>query len=667
MVSFNAQWAAQAFSIMPGGIHSPIVPGLPFSFVYDGRPSAGFLNGWRAEVHEEQPNPTQLHRTLTLTDPQTTLEVRAEVTIYLDTPGVDWILYLTNRGAQDTPIIADIKALDVKIAPAGARMPLLHRLRGNGFRVDDWQPYSDPLPPEKRIVFAPEGGMSARAMSPFFDVEWEGGGVITAIGWSAEWEAAAERAKDGLLRIQAGQQTVHLKLHPGETIRTPRILQLYWSGIGHMDAYNLFRHTMLGHIVPRIDGQPVMPPIVHLSTSFYELNDSTEANVLSHLRAIEGLGFEYFWLDAYWTRDGFPKGMGHYGFPLERVEPPDRFPHGLRPIADAVHAQGLGFLVWFEPERVANGTHLDREHPEWVVRLQTAGLGEFSSLYNLAVPEAWEYMTKYLIAAIEAYGMDCLRIDYNFNPLPYWQALNQQDPERVGLGEIRYVEGLYRMWDEILNAYPHLFIDNCAGGGGRIDLELCARSIPLWRTDATIPPLFERNYDQAALQNQVLTAGLSRYLPFNTSGQMGATPYQFRSGFNGGISFCEDCRAADYPRELLKQAIAEGKRIRKYYAGDLHPQNEVSTSPEDWCVLQYHRPAEQDGMVTAFRRQRSPYATFVCDLRQIDPRAEYEVTLAYGYEPAAPLRMRGSDLQHYAIEIAERPGSLLLEYAKVSV
>ena len=71
----------------------------------------------------------------------------------------------------------------------------------------------------------------------------------------------------------------------------------------------------------------------------------------------------------------------------------------------------------------------------------------------------------------------------------------------------------------------------------RIDLETCSRSIPLWRTDATIAPLFNLNFNQAALQNQVMTAGLSRYMPFNTSGQMGATPYLFRSGYNAGISF----------------------------------------------------------------------------------------------------------------------------------
>ena len=100
---------------------------------------------------------------------------------------------------------------------------------------------------------------------------------------------------------------------------------------------------------------------------------------------------------------------------------------------------------------------------------------------------------------------------------------------------------------------------------------------------------------------------------------MGASPYHFRSGFNAGISFCEDVRPAGYPRDLLAQAIAEGKRIRKYYAGDFYTLSDVTTSPEAWCVLQYDRPAAKDGMVMAFRRQASPDAVYVCALKGIDP------------------------------------------------
>ena len=105
--------------------------------------------------------------------------------------------------------------------------------------------------------------------------------------------------------------------------------------------------------------------------------------------------------------------------------------------------------------------------------------------------------------------------------------------------ELRYVEGLYLMWDDILKANPSLFIDNCASGGRRIDLETMSRSIPLWRSDNTCDMLDKKAATVllAAIKNQVMNAGLNRYVPFSTCGQMGANPYLFRSGFNAGIAF----------------------------------------------------------------------------------------------------------------------------------
>jgi alpha-galactosidase len=275
-------------------------------------------------------------------------------------------------------------------------------------------------------------------------------------------------------------------------------------------------------------------------------------------------------------------------------------------------------------------------------------------------------MTKYLTAAIKEYGIDVLRIDYNISPAAYWKQLDDKDPDRAGLAEIRYIEGLYKMWDDIRKTFPHLFIDNCASGGRRIDLETSSRSIPLWRTDGTIEPLMQLNFDQAALQNQVMTAGLSRYVPFSTSGEMGATPYLFRSGFNAGISFGEDVRPPAYPRDLLRQGIAEGKRLRKYFFGNFYPINEVTTSPEDWCVLQYHRAAEQDGMVIAFRRHLSPYDTYESVLNEIVPEAKYEVSFYPTYGQAKSVTMAGAALQHLRLEIADSPGSLVIEYKRVN-
>ena len=63
----------------------------------------------------------------------------------------------------------------------------------------------------------------------------------------------------GQVRIRAGMQDLHTVLHPGESIRSPRILQLHWQDGDAFRACNLFRRTMLAHIMPRIDGQLVLP------------------------------------------------------------------------------------------------------------------------------------------------------------------------------------------------------------------------------------------------------------------------------------------------------------------------------------------------------------------------------------------------------------------------
>lgn len=638
----------------------------PFSFVYGGRPSSELLRKWNRTVEEKAVDATQMQRVVTWSDPETKLEIRAVLTNYLDTPSVVWTLYITNRGEKDTPILEHLRAVDVTTSVTGD--VTLHRSIGSPCRADDWLPLSEAIPVGKRTELAPSDGRSASGESPFFDLQWTGGGVITAVGWSGQWNATIERTSENSLRLRAGMQNMRLALHPGETIRSPKIMQLYWFGDDVWNGYNQFRRVMLAHVVPRIGGNVVTPPIVHLSTSYYELNKSNEQNVLSHLDSIKGLGFEMFWLDAYWTGpNGFPESMGNYGFPIERVEPRDRFPNGLKAIGDAVEKEGLGFVLWFEPERVVPGTLLAKEHPEWVMLCP----GDGNGLYNLGIPEARQYMTDYLNAAIKAYKVSCLRIDYNIAPLPFWQSMDAKDPNRLGMTEIRYIEGLYRMWDDILKANPKLFIDNCASGGRRIDLETMSRSIPLWRSDNTCdmldmnPATHPATVVLAAMKNQVMNAGLNRYVPFSTVGQMGATPYLFRSGVNAGIAFGEDVRPAAYPRELLKQAVAEAKRLRPYFFGDFYVLGDVTLRPEDWCVYQYHRQQEQDGMVMAFRRPASPQATFVAPLHRIDAMAEYDITLSYGYQASTAKRIKGAELASLNVRIEECPGAVVIEYKKV--
>ncbi|MHB0999410.1 MAG: alpha-galactosidase [Armatimonadota bacterium] len=667
-VKLNMDWGEKAFNTKPSADTPGLAAdtGLPFSFVYGGKPSSEFIRSWKVDVSDEKTS-GKIRRTLTFTDPETGLEVKAVADIYTDTPGVDWIIYFSNKGTRDTPIIEKVSAVDNTFRTQPNKFPILHRMKGNvtgaEYSPEDFLPFDVIMYAGKKTEFGPSLTLSSETDFPFFNLQWDGGGVVTAVGWTGHWGSTVEHKMDNTIRMEAGMRDIKLRLHPGETIRSPRILQVHWAGSDQLRSYNLFRRTMFAHIMPRIKGELVVPPINHATNVFYSQNSGTEKEILEYLDSFKGLGFEYLWLDAFYMKDGWPNGVGNYTYPMNSLADPVRYPNGVKSIAEAAHKEGLGFLLWTAPERACKGTYLYEKHPEWLLGFPD----QQTKLYDMGNPDAREYMTKYLIDLVNDNKMDCLRFDCGalIGELRMKDATEQ---DRSGMAEIRYHEGLYKMWDDILAACPNTFIDNCCGGGNRIDLETCARSLPLWRTDGvgyTMAVFSPPDYEQTALQNQVISAGMNRYMPFNTSGQMGTSPYLIRSAFNAGLVFCQDTRAKDYPKAELKEAIAEGKRIRKYFFGDFYPLNEITASPQDWCVLQYNRSDKQDGMVMAFRRHKSPYAVFACSLYDIDPDADYRVTYSRTYHPEKPVFMKGSDLQKLRIQLDNTPESVIIEYRKM--
>jgi hypothetical protein len=70
-------------------------------------------------------------------------------------------------------------------------------------------------------------------------------------------------------------------------------------------------------------------------------------------------------------------------------------------------------------------------------------------------------------------------------------------------------------------------------------------------------------------------------------------------------------------------------------------------------------------MIVAFRRPKSPYSAYTAELREIDPKGEYEVTRSTSYQPSEPTKMSGEQLRRLKIDIDERPGSIILEYRRV--
>jgi alpha-galactosidase len=275
-------------------------------------------------------------------------------------------------------------------------------------------------------------------------------------------------------------------------------------------------------------------------------------------------------------------------------------------------------------------------------------------LFNLGDPAAREWLTDFISRCVSDWGITVFRQDFNIAPLRFWQAADA--PDRQGIAENRYVEGLYTMWDELRRRHPKLTIDNCASGGRRIDLETCSRSYPLWRSDTQCCGR------AMPVQDQVQTAGLSLYVPLHAAGVWSFDPYLFRSVATMGVNVCQDLRKTDEATvQQARRAIAEMKRLRPLWQGDYYPLFPISLDETQWCGWQCHRADLDRGFAMVFRRARSPYSSAELALHALDPQAKYTVNFA---DTDRTEVLTGAQLQLWQTTIDMPAKSLLMVYER---
>jgi alpha-galactosidase len=636
------QWVAKHFDAKVGA--------LPFSFTYGGRAAAELLPAWKLERTSAKPQPGRRLRTVTCSDPKTGLRVRCDLTEYDDSPALEWVLHFENRGTQDTPILASILPLDAEFETAAPENVVVHHSLGEKNSAQSFAPVEDLLASgSKELVFAPIGGRSSDGCMPFFNLAWHGG-VALAIGWSGQWEARFRRSPQGTLTAQAGQQLVHCKLHPGETIRTPRILLVFWGGANPLRGNNLLRQVLIAHYLPRRDGKLVLSPIC-ASVNWAAPDGSYEEPHVSVMQPLARRGIEVFWSDMdpqQWYPKGFPEGTGTW-------EPdPAKYPRGLKPVGDAARAAGLDYLLWFEPERVHPGTRIDREHPEWVMPPEK----EWSKLFRLHDEPARRWLTDYIDAQVSAGQLGWVRWDFNIEPLGFWRR--NDEPDRQGLTEIRHVEGLYAMWDELRARHPGLVIDLCASGGRRIDLEALRRGIPLWHSDMQCSGKPSLSADQ--LQN----AGLWRWVPMHGCGNFAYEPsYAFRSAMTAGNILAVGNTAGRFSltdpdtEQAVQRTVAIYRKLRPYMVGDFYPLFPHSNSEEVWFGYQFHRSDLKAGVAILFRREKSKDAGMPVPLQALEAKRRYEVSFEDTPERQT---VPGATLSALPVEIPSAPGSTIVYY-----
>ena len=630
------------------------VQAVPFSFTYDGKSSAELLSGWQVRHTQRELDASRQEAVVTYAAPKTGLEVRCVAVRYRDFPTVEWTVYFKNNGATDTPLIANIQALDAHWERGGAGEFLLHHEFGTFYPNSpaDFMPQESVLGPGQVKRFIPSKGRACAEVMPYFNLaRGAQAGVIVVVGWPGAWAAEFARDDQAGIRVTAGQELTHLRLHPGEEIRTPLMVLQFWRG-DWISAQNTWRRWLIAHNLPPAGGRPPKPVFAaSAADQFDNMVKATEANQILFIDRYreEKLAIDYWWMDAGWYVNN-----GRWQEPVVWQADPKRFPHGLRAITDHAHAMGIKSIVWFEPERVMPSNSLYTAHPEWLIANHISK--RLSKLLYLGNPDALAWLTDLMDGLITTEGIDVYRHDFNvLEPSEIWRS-NDAD-HRQGITENHHLAGYLAHYDEIQRRHPGVIIDSCAGGGSRIDLESMRRSLPFWRSD----------YCFDVVSNQCQTYGLSLWLPFfgTATGPRQFSRYELRSNLACPLVTASwDLRDRTLPYDDLRQAIREWRSYAENYSGDFYPLTPCSLGADVWLAWQFDRPEAGRGVVQAFRREGSVSETARVKLRGLDPVARYRLTDLD--HPAIAREVPGRELMETGLELAisGRPGSAVLTYEK---
>ncbi len=647
----HADWADLKIVLEDGSsilIDSPNTQNDYFSFNYGGRSSRDILETWRLEESKPLNLEDVTVYQVTRTDKATGLKVAVEIKAYRKFPALEWIVRFKNTGKKDTPILDSIKSIDVAFPPEA----VLHYHTGDYCARDGYEPHSAVLSPGAELKFAPDGGRPTDKAWPYYNMEYpkEDKGVILVVGWSGQWASQFKGENDDV-RVVAGQELTHFKLHPGEEARTPISVLMFWRG-DRMRSQNMWRRWMMACNMPRPGGK-LPPPMLPAYTGrwFEELAKATTETQIGFIDRYleEGIKPDYWWMDAGW----YPCGEGWWN---TGTWEPDakRFPKGLREICDYCHSKDMNTLLWFEPERANKGTWLWEKHPEWLLGSPVGS----SRLLNLGNPDALKWVIEHISGQIVKQGIDLYRQDFNMPPLDCWRSADA--PDRQGITEMRHVEGYLAFWKELRRRFPSMLIDSCASGGRRNDLETMRLSVPFHKTD----------YDYADnATKQAFHHTLALWFPYFGAYVLpvdDVDTYAFRSSIAPMTLLTYDMRRRDVEWKKLKKLCEEWRKVvaTEYFYGDYYPITKFNNDEDLWIAWQFHRSDTGTGIVQAFRRKDSPFESATFKLHGLDPAATYLVTDMD--RPKKPVSMSGKALMDNGLPIktSRTPQALLFIYRR---
>lgn len=604
-----------------------------YDFKVDGRSLRGHLSDWEISVGAESAEGAVRRggktTVVTLRHKNSGIAAFVEATIYEKFASCEWTVYIENGGDENSPAVRDFYAADCAVETG---LSDVYFSKGSDPAADDFELMKSAVSVTP-MRFNANGGRSASWL-PYFNIDGADFGVVTATGWTGQWFVSLRQTAKGV-KLQSKQEYFKGYLTPGERVRSPLVSMTFYEGGNPLKGFNTFRAWESACVYT----ESAFPLTCTVIAGEFDRRNADEyiAEIDSYPDEVCE-NTDYLWRDAGWYEI-----IGDWYDSVGNWKPdPVRFPEGFAPISEAAQARGMGLLLWFEPERCCEGTEVYNEcvrHEGWLIRSDDAN----RNMVNLAADGACDYLSDLIANAIKENKVGLYRQDFNFTALELWrQADKTLYGGRTGFEENHYVTNLYRYLDTLLAVNPGLIIDNCASGGKRIDLEMCRRSIPLWRSDYNCSSAEGVLPDDIFEATQSMTYGVSFWLPLNGTGIGGEGEYR--------------CRSAIVP---CAQRAGYGD-VRSFMDENYYPLIYGGRELDRFHAMQFG--SEDAGTALIYKREKVSSDVCRIALCGLSPDREYEI---YNYDdPDEKTVKTGAELMNEGLDvtITETPKAYILMY-----
>ena len=528
----------------------------------------------------------------------------------------------------------------------------------------EWTLNQEMLRPGERVIESRRGTTGHQA-NPWFAIQSgdspdENAGEVWfgALAWSGSWRITVEQDQLDAIRVTGGFNPFDFGyvLKPGEKLETP-IFYGGYSAHGLGGASRLLHHYEIAHVLPRRlgDGEDAAPkprPVIYNSWEATEMNVSEEGQIALAEKAA-ALGVDRFVMDDGWfgQRKTDHAGLGDW------YVNPQKFPHGLKPLIDKVHALKMDFGLWVEPEMVNPDSDLYRAHPDWVLNFPGRPRSEARNqlVLNLARQDVRDYVLGFLDKLLNENDIAFLKWDYNRNwSEPGWDQLPPTEQKKV---YVAFIQNLYWVLGELKKRHPNVEIESCSGGGGRVDLGILEYTDEVWPSDNTDP--FDRLTQQDgftyAYTPQIMMAWVTDS-PHWGNRRSTSLQYRMLSSMQGSLGIGANItKFTDQEMATAKRLIAAYHQVQQTIVqGDLYRLISPRNGSEFSATQTVNKDKSQSVVFLFIHSTQEGRGFPILKLQGLDPKADYTVTPIEGtLQRGSPITESGAWWMNHGLVMGE--------------